>query len=42
MGKSGKEILTETLKKWKIDYETKDSITNNDSFILNINNAQRI
>ena len=42
MGKSGKEILTETLKKWKIDYETKDSITNNDSFILKINNAQRI
>ena len=42
MGKSGKEILTETLKKWKIDYETKDSITSNDSFILNIKNAQRI
>jgi 16S rRNA (guanine527-N7)-methyltransferase len=42
MGKSGKEILTETLKNWKIDYEAKDSITSNDSFILNINNAQRI
>ena len=42
MGKSGKEILTETLKKWKIDYETKDSITSNHSFILNIKNAQRI
>ena len=42
MGKSGKEILTETLKKWKIDYETKDSITSNQSFILNIYNAQRI
>ena len=42
MGKSGKEILTETLKKWKIDYETKDSITSDDSFILNIKNAQRI
>jgi 16S rRNA (guanine527-N7)-methyltransferase len=42
MGKSGKEILTETLKTWKIDYETKDSITSNDSFILNIKFAQRI
>ena len=42
MGKSGKEILTETLKKWKIDYETKDSITSNHSFILNIKDAQRI
>ena len=42
MGKSGKEILLETLKKWKIDYETKDSITSNNSFILNIKNAQRI
>ena len=42
MGKSGREILTETLKKWKIDYETRDSITSNQSFILNIYNAQRI
>ena len=36
MGKTGNEILTETLKKWKLDYETKKSITSNDSFILNI------
>ena len=42
MGKSGKEILLETIKKWKIDYETKDSITSNNSFILNVKNAQRI
>ena len=42
MGKSGKEILLETLKKWKIDYETKDSITSNNSFILNIKNAKKI
>ena len=42
MGKSGKEILIETLKKWKIDYETKDSITSKELFILNINNARRI
>ena len=42
MGKSGKEILLKTLKKWKIDYETKDSITSNNSFILNVKNAKRI
>ena len=42
MGKSGKEILKETLKNWKINYEIKDSITSENSFILNIKNAQRI
>ena len=42
MGKSGKEILKETLNRWKINYEIKDSITSDGSFILNIKNAQRI
>ena len=42
MGKSGNEILSETLKKWKLDYETKRSITNNDSFILNIKGIKKI
>ena len=41
MGKSGNEILSETLKKWKLDYETKKSITNNDSFILNIKGIKK-
>ena len=36
MGKSGKKILSETLKTWDLDYEKKKSITNNDSFIINI------
>ena len=30
MGKTGNEILSEVLKKWKLDYETKKSITSND------------
>ena len=41
MGKTGNEILTETLKKWKLDYETKKSITSNDSFILNIRGIKK-
>ena len=42
MGKTGNEILSETLKKWEIDYETKKSITSNDSFILNIKGIKKI
>jgi len=42
MGKTGNEILTETLKKWKLDYEIKKSITSNDSFILNIKGLKKI
>ena len=41
MGKTGNKILFETLKKWKLDYETKKSITSNDSFILNIKDIRR-
>ena len=36
MGKSGKKILKETLNKWNLSYQMKESITNKDSFILNI------
>jgi 16S rRNA (guanine527-N7)-methyltransferase len=36
MGKSGKEILEKTLKEWELDFETKKSITSEDSFLLNI------
>ena len=42
MGKTGNKILSETLKKWKLDYETKKSITNNDSFILNIKGVKKL
>ena len=42
MGKTGNKILSETLKKWKLDYETKKSITSNDSFILNIKGIKKI
>jgi len=36
MGKSGKEILEETLKVWDLDFEQRKSITSEDSFLLNI------
>ena len=42
MGKTGNEILSETLKKWRLEYETKKSITSNDSFILNIKSIKKI
>ena len=40
-GKSGKKILEETLKDWEFDYEKKKSITNEDSFLLNIKNIKK-
>ena len=42
MGKSGEEILEETKKDWDLDFEKKKSITNEDSFLLNIKNIKKI
>ena len=37
MGSSGRKILNDTFKKWDLDFEEKKkSLTNDDSFILNI------
>ena len=41
MGKSGRKILNETLKIWDLDYEEKKSLTNKDSFLLNIKNMEK-
>ena len=41
MGSSGKKILNDTLKEWDLDYEEKKSLTNNDSFILNIKKIKK-
>ena len=41
MGGSGKKILNETLKEWNLDYEVKKSLTNDDSFILNIQKIKK-
>jgi Predicted S-adenosylmethionine-dependent methyltransferase involved in bacterial cell division len=41
MGKSGRKILNETLKIWDLDYEEKKSLTNKDSFLLNIKHMEK-
>ena len=41
MGKSGEKVLKETLKNWDFDFEKKRSITNQDSFLLNIKNIKK-
>ena len=41
MGSSGKKILNETLKEWDLDYEVKKSLTNDESFILNIKKIKK-
>ena len=41
MGNNGKKILNETLKEWDLDYEEKKSLTNDDSFILNIKKIRK-
>jgi len=41
MGNSGRRILNETLKEWHLDYEVKKSLTNDASFILNIQKIEK-
>ncbi len=41
MGKNGKEILKDTLKSWDFEYNHKKSLTNTDSFLLNIKNIKK-
>jgi len=41
MGRTGKKTLNDTLKEWDLDYEVKKSLTNDDSFILNIKKIKK-
>ena len=41
MGKNGKETLNNSLINWDFDYKEKKSLTNKDSFLLNIKNLKR-
>ncbi len=41
LGKTGKNILKETLKKWKFDYQEKKSLTSQESTLINISNLKR-
>ncbi len=41
MGDKGRKIFNDALQEWELDYEEKKSLTNNDSFILNIKNIKK-
>jgi 16S rRNA (guanine527-N7)-methyltransferase len=41
MGNTGRKILNNTLKEWNIDFEEKKSLTNHNSFILNIKKIEK-
>ena len=41
MGSSGKKILKESLKEWDLEFEKKKSVTNKDSFLLNIKKIKK-
>ena len=41
MGKNGKDVLAKTLKNWDLEYTEKKSLTNQDSFLLNINKIKK-
>ena len=41
MGSSGRKTLNETLQNWDLDYEERKSLTNEDSFILNIKKIKK-
>ena len=41
MGTNGKQILEDSIKNWKFEYKKKGSITNKDSFLINIKNIKK-
>jgi len=41
LGKSGKEIMKEALKKWNFDYEEKKSLTSDESLVVKISNLKK-
>ena len=41
MGKNGKKIFENSLKNWELEYTEKKSLTNTDSFILNIKKIKK-
>ena len=41
MGRTGKKTLNDTIEGWNLDYKKKKSLTNDDSFILNIKKIKK-
>ena len=42
MGKSGKEIFENSKKNWEMEYIEKKSLTNEESFLVNIKKIKKI
>ena len=41
MGKNGKQMLEDSVQKWKFEYKEKRSLTSKDSFLINIKNIKK-
>ncbi len=41
MGKNGKQLLEDSVKKWEFEYKEKNSLTDKDSFLINIENIKK-
>jgi len=41
LGKTGKEIMNEAMKKWEFDYEEKKSLTSDGSLVIKISNLKK-
>ena len=41
MGKNGKQLVEDSIKKWDFEYKEKRSITYKDSFLINIKNVKK-
>tara|TARA_B100000959_G_C14699244_1_gene508110 strand:+ start:16 stop:648 length:633 start_codon:yes stop_codon:yes gene_type:complete len=41
MGKNGKQLIEDSIKKWEFEYKSKRSITSKDSFLINIINIKK-
>ena len=41
MGKSGNQILEESIKKWDLEYKKIESVTNKDSFLINFKKIKK-
>jgi 16S rRNA (guanine527-N7)-methyltransferase len=41
MGKSGKKIFENSKNNWELDYTEKKSLTNEDSFLINIKKIKK-
>ena len=41
MGKSGRKIFQNTLRNWDLDYSEKKSLTNEESFLINVKKIRK-